>query len=80
MRPHFQRAQGRPLRRRFLGSHLYFEDLQERKPSEDRHRLLGRQTENGILCEVLESVRTDPRIRPLLGMRLRKPSQALTAP
>ncbi|MHB1186967.1 outer membrane lipoprotein-sorting protein [Thiobacillus sp.] len=46
---------------RFVGSDLYFEDLQERKPSEDRHRLLGSQTENGILCEVLESVPTDPK-------------------
>ena len=45
---------------RFVGSDLYFEDLQERKPSEDRHRLLGKQTENGILCEVLESVPRDP--------------------
>jgi len=44
---------------RFVGSDLYFEDLQERKPSEDSHRLLGRQTENGILCEVLESVPLD---------------------
>lgn len=41
---------------RFVGSDLYFEDLQERKPSKDRHRLLGRQLENGILCDVLESV------------------------
>lgn len=46
---------------RFVGSDLYFEDLQERKPSRDRHRLLGRQTENGILCEVLESVPIDPK-------------------
>lgn len=46
---------------RFVGSDLYFEDLQERKPSRDRHRLLGRQNENGILCEVLESVPLDPR-------------------
>jgi hypothetical protein len=44
---------------RFVGSDLYFEDLQERKPSKDRHRLLGKQTENGILCEVLESVPID---------------------
>lgn len=44
---------------RFVGSDLYFEDLQERKPSKDRHRLLGRQTENGVLCEVLESVPLD---------------------
>lgn len=45
---------------RFVGSDLYFEDLQGRKPSKDRHRLLGKQTENGILCEVLESVPLDP--------------------
>jgi hypothetical protein len=44
---------------RFVGSDLYFEDLQERKPSKDRHRLLGKQTENSILCEVLESVPID---------------------
>jgi hypothetical protein len=44
---------------RFVGSDLYFEDLQERKPTKDRHRVLGRQTENGILCEVLESVPLD---------------------
>jgi hypothetical protein len=46
---------------RFVGSDLYFEDLQERKPSKDRHRLLGKQTENGILCDVLESVPVDPK-------------------
>jgi hypothetical protein len=45
---------------RFVGSDLYFEDLQERKPAKDRHRLLGRQIENGIVCEVLESVPLDP--------------------
>jgi hypothetical protein len=44
---------------RFVGSDLYFEDLQERKPTKDRHRLLGKQTENGILCEVLESLPLD---------------------
>jgi hypothetical protein len=46
---------------RFVGSDLYFEDLQERKPSRDRHRLLGRQTENGVVCDVLESVPVDPK-------------------
>ena len=44
---------------RFVGSDLYFEDLQERKPSRDRHRILGKQSENGILCDVLESVPVD---------------------
>ena len=43
----------------FVGSDLYFEDLQERKPSKDRHRILGKQTENGILCDVLESISVD---------------------
>ncbi|MEW6590000.1 MAG: outer membrane lipoprotein-sorting protein [Pseudomonadota bacterium] len=46
---------------RFVGSDLYFEDLQERKPARDRHRLLGKQTESGILCDVLESVPLDPK-------------------
>ncbi len=46
---------------RFVGSDLYFEDLQERKPAKDRHRLLGKQAENGILCDVLESVPVDPK-------------------
>lgn len=44
---------------RFVGSDLYFEDLQERKPSQDRHRLLGKETlagAAGAACEVLESV------------------------
>lgn len=45
---------------RFVGSDLYFEDLQERKPARDRHRLLGRQVENGVLCDVLESIAVDP--------------------
>ena len=45
---------------RFVGSDLYFEDLQERKPSKDRHRILGRQAENNILCDVLESIPVDP--------------------
>lgn len=45
---------------RFVGSDLFFEDLQERKPTRDRHRLLGRQMEGGVLCDVLESVSIDP--------------------
>jgi len=45
---------------RFVGSELYFEDLQERKPSLDRHRLLGRETIDGVVCDVLESVPIEP--------------------
>lgn len=44
---------------RFVGSDLYYEDLQTRSPDKDRHRLLGRQTENAILCDVLESIPVD---------------------
>ena len=44
---------------RFVGSDLYFEDLQERKPAQDRHRLLGRETVNGVACEILESIPID---------------------
>lgn len=45
---------------RFVGSDLYFEDLQERKPAQDRHRLIGKESINGVACEVLESVPVDP--------------------
>jgi len=44
---------------RFVGSDLYFEDLQTRSPAKDRHRLLGQQTEGGVLCDVLESIPVD---------------------
>ena len=44
---------------RFVGSDLYYEDLQERKPSEDRHRLLGSETINGTVCDILESIPVD---------------------
>lgn len=40
---------------RFVGSDLYFEDLRERKPDRDRHRILGREALAGIFCEVMES-------------------------
>lgn len=40
---------------RFVGSDLYFEDLQERKPARDRHRLLGREALAGVECDLLES-------------------------
>jgi hypothetical protein len=44
---------------RFVGSDLYFEDLQERKPAQDRHRLLGKEAVDGVVCEVLESAPLD---------------------
>ncbi len=45
---------------RFVGSDLYFEDLQERLPGKDRHRILGKESVGGTLCEALESVPLDP--------------------
>ena len=45
---------------RFVGSDLYFEDLQARQPVKDQHRLLGKETVDGVVCEVLESTPQDP--------------------
>ena len=45
---------------RFVGSDIYYEDLQERKPAEDRHRMVGTETINGVLCNILESIPVDP--------------------
>lgn len=44
---------------RFVGSDLFYEDLQEREVEMDRHRLLGREPVEGVTCEVLESVPAD---------------------
>jgi hypothetical protein len=44
---------------RFVGSELYYEDLQERHPDRDRHRLLGKDVVDGVPCELLESVPLD---------------------
>jgi hypothetical protein len=41
---------------RFVNSEYYYEDLRERKVHQDRHRIIGRETVNGIRCEVLESI------------------------
>ncbi len=41
---------------RFVGSDLYFEDLQERAVDEDQHRLLGQEALAGVNCQLLDSV------------------------
>lgn len=41
---------------RFVNSEIYYEDLRERKPSQDQHRITGREVVSGITCEVLESI------------------------
>ncbi len=45
---------------RFVGSDLYFEDLQTRKPEADNHRLLGGETLDGVAGEVVDGVPVDP--------------------
>jgi hypothetical protein len=44
---------------RFVGSDIYYEDLQVRNPASDRHRLLGKETVGGAACDVLESIPAD---------------------
>lgn len=45
---------------RFVGSDLFYEDLQDRDVDEDRHRWLREETLEGVETEVLESVPLDP--------------------
>jgi len=45
---------------RFVGSDLYFEDLQERAVDADLHRLLGQEVVAGVNCQMLESVPAAP--------------------
>lgn len=41
---------------RFVNSDYYFEDLKDRKPAADSHRITGRERVGDTLCEVLESI------------------------
>lgn len=41
---------------RFVNSDYYFEDLKDRKPGADTHRIIGREKLGDTVCEVLESV------------------------
>ena len=45
---------------RFVGSDIFFEDLQDRKVDMDRHRILGDEEVFGVPTRVLESVPSDP--------------------
>ncbi len=40
----------------FVGSDFYYEDLRDRRVEQDSHRLVGRETYQGISCQVLESI------------------------
>ena len=44
---------------RFVNSDYFFEDLRDRKPSMDTHKLLGRERVGDTECEMLESVPVD---------------------
>jgi len=41
---------------RFVGSDLYYEDLQDREVAMDRHRLVAKEPIEGVMCDVLESI------------------------
>jgi len=43
----------------FMGSDFTYDDLGERHPDEDRHRLLREETYNGERCYVVESIPVD---------------------
>ncbi len=45
---------------RFVGSDIYFEDLQERRINEDTHRVAGQESLDGVNCHLLESLPVDP--------------------
>lgn len=44
---------------RFVGSDLYYEDLEDRRPDRDRHRLIGEETLQGLPTRMLESTPVD---------------------
>ena len=44
---------------RFVGSDLFFEDLRDREPDMDSHRLKGKGKVGKLLCDILESVPVD---------------------
>ena len=43
----------------FVGSDIYYEDLEDRRPDRDRHTLLGEETINGQLTQILQGVPVD---------------------
>lgn len=43
----------------FVQSELYFEDLENREPDEDKHRIVGIETLEGVEVTVLESIPVD---------------------
>lgn len=61
--PALKRSRRIPTNRkggRFVGSDFYYEDLQDRKPNIDRHRILRKEKLEGTPTTVLESIPLDP--------------------
>ncbi len=44
---------------RFVNSDYFYEDLRDRKVSQDEHRVVGQESIAGIACDMLESIPTD---------------------
>ena len=55
-----RRVSGESRGGRFVQSVIYYEDLQDRHPGEDRHRLLGEDSYGDVAVQLLESVPRDP--------------------
>lgn len=45
---------------RFVGSDFFYEDLRDREPELDTHRLIGKGVYAGTTCDLLESTPVDP--------------------
>ena len=45
---------------RFVNSDYFYEDLRDRKVTQDEHRVVGNEVMGGVACEILESVPTEP--------------------
>jgi outer membrane lipoprotein-sorting protein len=41
---------------RFVNSDYFYEDLRDRKVNQDEHRVIGRESIAGVMCDILESV------------------------
>ena len=44
---------------RFVGSDFYYEDLRDRPVDEDTHRIVGKESVGGVVCDKLESIPVD---------------------
>lgn len=62
--PDFGQARRIPAERkggRFVGSEIFYEDLEDRKVAADHHHLVGKGDYQGAPCTILESTPVDPK-------------------